>query len=228
MFEPTVQFDPLNSPHPIPWEWVIATHTEISTLSGVGVRYYRSPSLVSPDGLHAAYSRIQMRVHPELYLCRVSSVMFVENLQTGQLQTVTPASPLAEHPFSVSDEVDMPGAISMLIPVAWNETGDRILGRVFEAIFCTSDMSDYAVVWEQNQNRTYTVAPAQSLYTHAVLLGWSASYPDEVLFRAGNLGDRIWPVCAVDLNGRTMVANQDQPLLFGRQVSAVKAGPHAP
>lgn len=225
MIEPTVQLDPLNSPHPVPWEWVMTTYAEVLATTGSGVRYYRSPSLISSDGRYAAYSRIQMQVQPELYRCRVSSVMFVENLQTGDLQTVVASSPLAEHPFSDGEEANFPGAIAILIPVSWNHTGDRILAREFEAMFSTSDMSDYAVIWDRNQNQSYTLSPARSFYTHAVLLGWSQTYPDEVLFKAGNLGDRTWPIWAVDLNGRTVAANQDKPLVFGQKVNNVWAGP---
>ena len=225
MIEPTVQIDPLNSPHPIPWEWIVATHAEVSSTVGSGVRYYRSPSLISSNGEYAAYSRIQMQVQREFYRCRASTAMFVENLRTGELQTVMPSSPLADHQFCAPEESDLPGAMAILIPVSWNKTGDRILAREFEAIFSASDMSDYAVVWDSNQNRTHTIAPAGSLYTHAVLLGWSQSYPDEVLFRAGNLGDRSWPVWAVDLGGRTVAANHDQPQVFHSQVSNSWAGP---
>lgn len=225
MIEPTVQLDPLNSPHPIPWEWVMATHAEVRSTTGSGVRYYRSPSLISNDGRYAAYSRIQMQVQPEIFRCRVSSVMFVENLQTGDLQTIVASSPLADYPFAGGGGADVPGAIAILIPVSWNQAGDRILAREFEAMFSTSDMSDYAVIWDRHQNQTYTLSPVRSLYTHAVLLGWSQTYPDEVLFRAGNLGERSWPVWAVNLSGRTVAANQDKPLVFGQKVNNVWAGP---
>jgi len=225
MIEPTVQIDPLNSPHPIPWGWILATHAEVSSTVGAGLRYYRSPSLVSSNGEYAAYSRIEMQVQRELCRCRVSSVMFVENLRTGELQEVVAASPLASYSFCTPEELDLAGTIAVLIPVSWNKTGDRILAREFEAIFCSSDMSDYAVVWDSKQNHTHTISPVRSLYTHAVLLGWSQSYPDEVLFRAGNLGDRSWPVWAVDLGGRTVAANQDKPQVFGSQVSKAWAGP---
>jgi hypothetical protein len=215
MIKPTVQIDPLNSAHPIPWEWILATHAEVSSNFGSGVRYYRSPSLISNNGDYAAYSCIELQVQRELYYCHTSSVMFVENLRTGELQTVTASSPVAQHQSCSSKESELAGLMAILIPVSWNKTGDRILAREFEAIFSTSDMTDYAVVWDTNQNQTHTIAPASSLYTHAVLLGWSQSYPEEVLFRAGNLGDRTWPIWAVDLSGRTVAANQDQPQIFG-------------
>lgn len=211
--------DPLNSPYPVPWEWITATHAKVSSTMGTGLRYYRSPSLVSTNGQYAAYSRIELQVQPELSQCRVSSVMFVENLKTGELQTVAAASPLAESGFYATEETDMSGTIAILVPVAWNQAGSRVLAREFEALFNSSDMSDYAVIWDRNDNYTYTVAPARSLYTHAVLLGWSQVCPGQVLFRAGNLGDRTWPLCAVDTNGETVAVNDDQPQVFGTQTS---------
>jgi hypothetical protein len=218
-WQKTPMNDPLNSPYPVPWEWITATHAKVSSTMGTGLRYYRSPSLVSTNGEYTAYSRIELQVQPEFSSCRVSSVMFVENLKTGELQTVAAASPLAGSGFHATDETDMSGTIAILVPVAWNQTGSRFLAREFEAIFNSSDMSDYAVIWDRNDNYTYTVAPARSLYTHAVLLGWSQVCPGQVLFRAGNLGDRTWPLCAVDMTGQTVAVSDDQPQVFGSQAS---------
>ncbi|MGL5065826.1 MAG: hypothetical protein ACRC62_38145 [Microcoleus sp.] len=220
-------FDPLNSPYPVPWEWITATHAKVSATSGTGLRYYRSPSLISTSGEYAAYSRIELKIHPEFSRCRVSSVMFVENLRTGELQTVMAASPLAEGGFYASDDTDMSGTIAIIVPVSWNQTGSRVLARQFEALFNSSDMSDYAVIWDKYDNYTYTVAPARSLYTHAVLLGWSQVCPGQVLFRAGNLGDRSWPLCAVDTAGQTVAVGEDKPLLFGTQASTDWIEPHS-
>ena len=53
------------------------------------MRYYRSVPVVSPDGRYAMYSRVQLEVRPEMYNSRVSSVLFIEDRQTQQLQVVT-------------------------------------------------------------------------------------------------------------------------------------------
>jgi hypothetical protein len=222
-----VQIDPLDSPHPIPWNWVLATHAELSESGDFGSRYYRSQSLVSPDGRYAAYSRIHMQGQPELYRSRVTSVMFLENLQTGDLRTITPSSPLAENPMVSNQEADMPGTIAIIIPVSWSQESDRILARQFEGLFSTSDASDYAVIWDRQQNRTSTLAPERIEYSNAVLLGWSQTNPDQVLFRAGELGDEHWPVWAVDLNGQTALALDDEPVVYGQVVNQVWAGPQA-
>lgn len=160
----------------------------MKAVQSLRLHYYRSPSLVSPDGMYAAYSHIQMQSQPELYRSRVSSVMFVENLQTGELQVINATSPLADNPLVL---MEVPGVISILTPVGWSKTSDRLLARQFEGLFSSSDASDFAVIWNRQQNRTSTVAPSQIAYNHdiSILLGWSQVDPNQVLFRAGNLGD---------------------------------------
>lgn len=214
------QSDPLGSPYPIPWNWVMITYANGSS-KGVRLHYYRSPSLVSPDGVYAAYSRIQMQSQPELYRSRVSSVMFVENLQTGELQVINATSPLANHPLGL---MEVPGVISILTPVGWSKTSDRLLARQFEGLFSSSDASDFAVIWHRQQNRTSTVAPSQTAYNHdiSILLGWSQVDPNQVLFRAGNLGDQQWSLWAVAGDGQTVAATDvDQPLVFGKPLNQV-------
>jgi hypothetical protein len=227
MTELGVQIDPLDSPHPIPWNWVLATHGELSASERSETRYYRSQSLLSPDGQYAAYSRIQMQGQPELYRSRVTSVMFVENLQTGDLRTITPSSPLADNPLVSHEEADMEGTLAILIPVSWSKSSDRLLARQFEGLFSTSDASDYAVIWDRKQNRVSTIAPERIQYTSAVLLGWSKVRPDLVLFRAGEMGDERWPVWAVDVNGQTALAREDEPTVYGQVVNQIWAGPQA-
>ena len=217
--------DPLDSPHPVPWNWVMDTYTNLSSTRGFGLRYYRSPSLISPDGRYAAYSRIKMRSEADLFRSRVTSVMFLEDLQTGDLTTITASSPLADNPLDYNEAAHMPGAISILIPVSWSQDGDRILSRQFEGIFSTSEASDYAVIWNRNHNSTTTIAPEQVNYTNAVLLGWSQTDPEQVLFRAGNLGEENWPIWAVNPYGHTVMASEDEPMVYGTLVNHVWTGP---
>ena len=217
-----VEQDPLNSPHPIPWNWIMNTHAEFSTQGRSGLRYYRTPSLISPDGQYAAYSRIQMQVEPELFRSRVTSVMFIENLPTGDLQTITPSSPLASDLDNGNEEVQQLGKIAILIPISWSEEGDRLLLRQFEGFFNTSDASDYAVIWQRRNNTTINLTPSRVAYTNAILLGWSQTDPEQVLFRAGILGEEEWPVWSVDLQGQTVLASQDKPIIYGRRVKQIK------
>jgi hypothetical protein len=218
--------DPLDSPYPVPWNWVLAMLAERETVSYPKFRYYRSQSLISPDGEYAAYSRIQLQLSEDFTQSRVASVLFLENLQTGELQTITASSPFADNPFQ-SGELNPTGTIAILIPVAWSETSDRVLAREFESIFGSDIASDFAVVWDRRTNRTYTIAPTVVQYSNAVLLGWSQSNPQQVLFRAGMLGQTDWSMYAVDVQGQTAYASHDQPVTFGRVVNSIWSGPQA-
>lgn len=220
-----MQIDPLNSPHPVPWNWVLAMQAEATHLPRL--RYYRSQSLISPDGEYAAYSRIQMQSVSDWMQCQVSSVLFVENLRTGDLQTIAASSPLSANPFATSEAIEQ-GTVAILIPIAWSADSARLLAREFESLFCSDIASDYAVVWDRSLNRTYTIAPTRISYSNAILLGWSQSQPNHVLFQAGDLGDETWPLWSVDLSGQTIAARQeDQPITYGRIVNNVWAGPQA-
>jgi hypothetical protein len=224
---PSESSDPLNSAYPIPWLWVQQTQEEVGTPANSQMRYYRSDALISPDGQYAAYSRIQLHMLPEPTQNRVSSVLFLENLGTGELQLITASSPLAvQHTLASYFESQPPGAIAILIPVSWSATSDRILAREFESLFGTDIASDYAVIWDRQRNQTYTIAPNQVNYSNAVLLGWSQTHSDQVLFRAGNLGDESWPLYAVDpISGQTVAVANDQPIAFGQRITQTWSGP---
>lgn len=226
MSHQSVQLDPLNSPHPVPWNWVLATLAAVEPNGTPQLHCYRSQSLISPDGQYAAYSRIQMQVQAEFFRSRVSSILFVENLRTGDLQAITPASPLADNPF-FADGGDILGSISIVIPVSWSESGDRLLAREFESLFCSDIASDYAVIVDRRLNRISTVSPTRMQYTNAVLLGWSHDHPDRALFRAGTMGEEEWPLWSVDVSGQTARANYDRPITFGQSVGSVWMGPQA-
>ncbi|MEM9540448.1 MAG: hypothetical protein AAGA60_13230 [Cyanobacteria bacterium P01_E01_bin.42] len=225
VLSPEVPADPLNSNYPVPWNWVMATYADLKENPHADPRYYRSPALISPDGLYAAYSRIAMQVEEQLYGSRVSSVMFLENLKTGELQTITASSPLAGETLGGGQY--QPGAISMLIPVSWSKEGDRLLARQFEGLFSASDASDFAVVWNRDTRITSTISPVRIQYTNAVLLGWSTLYPQQVLFQAGSLGEENWPLWAVDIYSETTPANDDKPIVYGRFQQPVWTGPQA-
>ena len=227
MTQPGVQIDPLDSPHPIPWNWVLATQAELTISNSDAVRYYRSQSLVSPDGQYAAYSRIQMDGQPEIYQSHITSVVFVENLQTGDLRTLTASSPWVNHPLASPQDMDMAGTIRILIPISWSKSGHHLLVRQFEGIFGTSDATDFAVVWERQHNRTTTLAPQRVQYDAAVLLGWSQTNPQRILFQAGEFGNERWPQWGVALNGETTLALEDKPVVYGQVTNQVWAGPQA-
>lgn len=220
----SIQVDPLDSPHPIPWSWVLATLSASHSSQLTGVYCYRTPSLMSPNQDYAAYSRIQVQVAADYFSSAVTSVLFLENLRTGDLQVITPASPLANNPFLPTVN-DVQGRISIVIPVSWSESGDRCLAREFESILGSDIASDFGVIVDQGRNRVHTVAPTRIRYTNAVLLGWSHLHPERVLFRAGMMGDERWQQWSVDATGHTTLARGDRAITFGQAISSVWTGP---
>lgn len=205
----------------------MATLSDRTVVPDSRMRYYRSQSLVSPDGQYAAYSRIQVQLASHFTQNRVASTLFLENLTTGDLQTITASSPLADNPFVPKGTNPQSGTIAMLIPIAWSEESDRILAREFESIFGSDIASDFAVVWDRPSNQTYTIAPTHVQYSNAVLLGWSQSHPGQVLFRAGMIGNENWSLYAVDVGGQTAPVNHDLPITYGQIVNSVWSGPQA-
>lgn len=230
------QIDPIGSPHPIPWKWITATQEAIASNGGSGVRHYRSVPVISPDGKYAVYSRVQLEVKPQMYNSRVTSVLFVQDMQTKKLWVMASTTPVSDPLLKVkavkaesSEETDTSGKIGVLVPVSWSEKGDRFLARKFEGLFNTGDSTDSAVIWDRQKNHANTVAPANEQEEHdkiAVLLGWSKSQPDHVLFRAGELGEENWPLMQVANDGKTITTtDDDQPITFGKKVTEIWAGP---
>jgi hypothetical protein len=226
MSEDLTSIDPLDSPHPVPWNWVLTTQAQVSATEKVGVRYYRTPSLISPDGKYAAYSRVQMYIKPELHSSRVMSTLFVENLETGALETIISATRQIDSE-TITKELEAeanPGQIAILIPVSWSPKGDRLLARQFEGIFSTSDAYDVALVWDRHTNKTTAITPQEEGYETTVLLGWSQQHPGRVLFQTSNLEDSEAPLWAVDLKGDTVDATSDRPVVLGTILKPLWSG----
>lgn len=219
-----LQVDPLNSPFPVPWNWILAAQ---DTGLADEPHFFRSASLLSPDGRLAAYSRIRMDGAADLFRCRVSSVLFIENLETGTLQVLSAHSPLACDPWRKTSQGQEPGAIAILIPIGWNAAGTQLLAREFEGMFCSSEATDYAVVWDRCQNTHWTLNPQDLEHDCAILLGWSDLEPTEVLFRVGCLGDRDWPVVAVSPGGIRLAEPEEQGVVFGQVATSLWMGPQA-
>lgn len=203
----------------------MANLAEVSQEGCAGIRYYRSQSLISPDRRYAVYSRIQLQAQPDFTRSRASSVLYLKHLKTGDLQIITTSSSLIEQFDRGTDSDYQLGTIAILIPVAWSEQGNRILAREFEGIFGSSMASDCAIVWDQSTNQVKTFAPNYITYTTAVLLGWSQSHPDRVLFRVGNLGEDQWQLWTVDSQGQTTAAPDDRPIIFGQSIISNWTGP---
>ncbi|MBW4508794.1 MAG: hypothetical protein KME64_20105 [Scytonematopsis contorta HA4267-MV1] len=230
--EGQIQDDPLGSPHSIPWKWINATQESIGSKGRSGVRYYRSVPVSSPDGRYAVYSRVTLEVKPEMHNSRVTSALFIEDRQTKTLRVLTSTSSIRDPLLKAklaSTQTGTPGEIGVLVPVSWSQKGDRFLARKFEGVFSSADASDQAVIWDRQKNNTNSIAPAQEAYEHdtAILLGWSKTQPDQVLFRAGKLGDEDWPLMQVSSDGKTVTTNSeiDQPMTYGQKLTNVWGDP---
>ncbi len=235
-YSPALHCDPLDSPFPVPWQWILDTYgvcrLKQACESAAGSHhsrnfFYRSSSLYCPNQRYAAYSRICFQGNPLLQNCRVVSTLFVEDLQTGMLQTIVAKSPLAPHPFQTETLLNAPGIIAILRPVSWSESGDRLLARQFEGLFCSSTISDYGVIWDSHSRMIYTLAPSMRAveHTHAVLMGWSQYNPTQILFRAGCMGDTEWGLWGVDQQGYTMPAlPQDRGVIYGETSEIIWSG----
>jgi len=226
------QQDPIGSPHAIPWKWITATQETVSVNGGSGTRYYRSVPVISPDGRYSIYSRVKLEVKNQMHKSRVSSVLFVEDRKTNHLKVVASTSalidPLLKAKGMRGENSQIPGKIGVLVPVGWSENGERFLARKFEGLFNTAHATDQALIWNRQKNHANTVAPSQKnhQYDIAVLLGWSKNAPDNVVFRAGEMGQETWPTITVANDGKTVATPEiDQPTTFGRKANDIWAGP---
>ena len=214
--------DPLDSPYPVPWSWITRTQQDYAEQQQSGLRYYRSPALISPSGQYAAYSRIEVRAEPNSYESKVLGVMFVENLQTGKLQVVRASSPIASYLQKVGDDsAEMAGVISILLPASWSEEGDQLLARQLEGAFNSSDISDYGVVWNKGNVKTISATPQPSMESSATLLGWHREEPDQVLFQVSHFDDYEDDnsLVSVGLNGKIQGAKAPEVIAYGKRVS---------
>ncbi|MFN9174244.1 MAG: hypothetical protein ACK58N_06940 [Synechocystis sp.] len=230
----TSDADPLNSPYPVPWQWITQTQQDYASQQKPGLRYYRSPALVSPSGKYAAYSRIEVRAEANLYESKVLSVLFLENLQTGELKVIRAESPIARYLQKVGENSEeMSGVISILIPVSWSGDGDRLLARQLEGAFNSSDISDYAVIWKGKDGAVKTLAanPDPTMEVSATLLGWHQDDPDQVLFKVSHLGeeeeDSDETLVSVSLTGDVQATQAPAVIGYGERVSRSWTGVQA-
>ena len=228
----TSDADPLNSPYPVPWQWITQTQQDYAARQQTGLRYYRTPALVSPSGEYAAYSRIEVRPEANLYESKVLSVLFLENLHTGELQVVRAGSPIARYLQQVGEHsAEMAGVISILIPASWSGNGDRLLARQLEGAFNSSDISDYAVIW-QGKNRpvqTLTATSSATTEASAILLGWHQDDPEQTLFKVSHLGEEELDdtLVSVSLTGDIQMTQAPDVIGYGELVSRSWTGVQA-
>ncbi len=204
--------DPLGSSISILWPQIQSAQARAQQSKQAVTTFERTPPLRSPDGRFAVYSRLLIQAQPSMAEIYVSSVVFLENLQTGELQQIAYSLPREGEPANGKLGSSKQAGFGVVVPVAWSASGKQLLCRDFQGGVATDFISDYAVIWDQEKRSTTTLAPTKIQYSNAVLLGWSRQHPDRPLFRAGMLGDDNWPQWTVGLDGRTKPAPGDQPL----------------
>jgi hypothetical protein len=173
-----------------------------------------------------------VRAEANLYESKVLSVLFLENLQTGELQVIRAESPIARYLQQVGEHSEeMAGVISILIPASWSGDGDRLLARQLEGAFNSSDISDYAVVWEGKDSPVQTLAATSNATTEvsAMLLGWHQDDPDQMLFKVNYLGEEesAETLVSVSLTGDIQTTQAPDVIGYGELVSRSWTGVQA-
>lgn len=219
---PVVHADPLDSPFPLPWQWVETSLTMISQSGRSGLRTYTSPKVLSPDGEYLAFCQIQVQGQPQYADSQISSTLIIQNRKTGQHQSISLAPNYTRYPERPSD---LTGTIAILWPVGWSQSGDRLLVRNFSGLLGADIVSDSALVWYRQNQSTASFNPLPINYDTAILLGWSTKDPKQILFRTHTMGETEEPMLAVNERNQTMTALGDRPLIYGERLSEDKLSP---
>jgi hypothetical protein len=203
--------DPLNSAYPIPWDSIWA-HQSQATQSGKAVTMrYLSPSLPSPDGQTKVHSDIRLHLNPEMTNSYISSQLIIADLRGTVLQSIPSSFHLGNGPVQETAATHN-GTLSILMPAAWSKDGQQLLARQFEAVFGSDVSSDYALVWNRRTQQSKIVAPTPLSYDTAILLGWSHSNPNQILFKTSTLGESGNAILAVNNDGTVIASPGDRPL----------------
>lgn len=203
--------DPLNSTYPVPWNVIWQKQTQATQSGKILTLRYQSATLASPDGQRLAYSEINAQLSPEVTQSSVSSRLIITNAKGKVLQSIPSTLHLGND--SVKETTAQPiGILSILMPATWSKDGQQLLTRQFEAVLGSDMSSDYALVWNRKTQMVKTVTPTPQNYDTAILLGWSAHNPDQILFRTAILGEQKTDLVAVSRDGTTIATKSDQTL----------------
>ncbi|MCS7031970.1 MAG: hypothetical protein NZL92_10640 [Gloeomargarita sp. SKYG116] len=198
--------DPLQSAYPIPWRWVWAIQTQAQQRRRPVRGMLRSSLLISPDGRYAAFSQVEVLAHQQDYTrTRISSTLHIRRPGT--------TLPLMLRPIGQPPVLE-PGQIWVLVPVSWSADSRQLLVRQVVGWFGSSEITDRALVWDDTGVRL--VGPQAVAQTHALLLGWSREDPSSILFRTYIIGLERPSQWQVALDGLTLAAQADEPVIYGR------------
>lgn len=214
----TVVADPLQSPFPLPWQWIEDGHAAV-VKAKKSLRFtQQTPQYISPDGRYVAQATLYFTAHPEAHRQQLMSILEIRDRQSGIQQRI---ESLKEMPPEFLAEVPQgQGLIAVLVPVGWSETGNRLLVRQLSGLFATDLISDGAWIWQAGVGHVATVYPTADEYDFATLLGWSTTDPQRVLFQTQTMGNPKATIWAVDTQGSTQLAQGDRPRVYGTTLPA--------
>ncbi|MCH9055314.1 hypothetical protein [Parathermosynechococcus lividus] len=210
--------DPLQSPFPLPWTWIEQGHE--AALKAQKPLSYRQQTAryVSPDGRYVAEATLYFQAAPQAFEQQLTSILEITDLHTGDRQRI---DSLQEVPREFLAEVPRhQGLIAVLVPVGWSQRDNRLLVRQFMGLFASDLVTDAAWIWQPGRGHVATVYPTAADYDVATLLGWSHTYPDQVLFQTHVMGDAQATLWAVDSHGSTQLAQGDRPAVYGTTLPA--------
>ncbi|APB34482.1 hypothetical protein GlitD10_2153 [Gloeomargarita lithophora Alchichica-D10] len=199
--------DPLQSAYPMPWCWVWGMQTQAQRTRRSLWGTTQSPVLVSPDGRYSVFSRVQILAHRNYTRTQVTSTLHIRR-PGGAL-------PIVLRPLGQPRAVQ-PGQIWVLVPVSWSADGSQLLVRQVAGWFGSSEISDSALVWQNDGAEVRAVMPQAVTHTHSLLLGWSRETPTSILFETRLLGLERASLWQVGLDGLTLAAREDAPVTYGQ------------
>ncbi len=178
-----------HSPHahaqgtPIPRLWLQDLQQQSFVRNCRLVGLLRSQPLISGDGRWQVYSRITYEITP-VGLGRLSSVLFAQDNQTQQLQTIYNPSSI----FREGDELGLD--FLFLLPMEWRN--GQVLVREYSGLFRSQAILNRAVLWspeEGGKPAQLTTRTPDPQFPATVLLGWDSSSNDRVLFAVSDFLD---------------------------------------
>lgn len=212
------QADPLNSPFPLPWAWIIEQQQLAAASHQAQTYAQKTATFISPDGLYQAQAELIFQAHPDFARNQLTSTLTITNTRTQAAQQWQSTS-LIDPELRQDLPPDDAGLIAVLWPVGWSASGEQLLVRHFQGLFSTDFASDVAVIWSRNEQTLTAVWPQSAEYDHAILLGWSQEQPNQVLFRTATMGEPQTQVWAVNHQQEMLARPNDRPQVYGQTLN---------
>ncbi|AFY61629.1 hypothetical protein [Synechococcus sp. PCC 6312] len=214
----TTPADPINSPFPLPWAWIIQQQKLAATSHQAQIYAQKTATFISPDGVYEAQAELIFHAHPNFADNQLTSTLTITNTHTQAVQQWQSSS-LIDPELRQDLPPDGAGLIAVLWPVGWSASGEQLLIRNFQGLFSTDFASDVAVIWSRPQQTLTAVWPQSVEYDHATLLGWSQEQPDQILFQTATMGEPKTQVWAVNRQQEMLARPSDRPQVYGQTLT---------